>query len=61
MPHSDPFSRFITKVSLKIEPFDTEPNELYVSAPIGFVFTEECLNQGGTEVTTCIHVEPNNG
>jgi hypothetical protein len=51
----------IIHVALQIEAFETEPNELYVSAPRGFKFTEDCLSTAPSEIRGCTHVEDNKG
>merc|ERR1719353_476565 len=51
----------IVYVALRIEPFETDPNELYVTAPLGFEFTENCLAHSPSEVQGCTHLERNKG
>jgi hypothetical protein len=51
----------IVYVALRIEPYETDPNELYVTAPKGFEFTENCLAYAPSEVVGCTHQERNKG
>jgi hypothetical protein len=49
-------------VAVQVNPFDTAPTKIYIHAPRGFEFMEDCLYAAqGTDIESCETIEPYEG